>query len=84
MPTDPRARLAARQAELIRALYGGPPAKGMDPHKVTLTSNALARKRARAVARAWPELTRELGTQYAERFVETLRFRREMHQEFAR
>ena len=69
VPADPRARLAARQAELVRALYGGPPAQGLDPHRVRLTSNALARKRARAVARAWPALTRELGAQYAERFV---------------
>ncbi len=69
MRADPRARLAARQAELVRALYGGSPAQGLDQHRVRLTSNALARKRARAVARAWPALPRELGAQYAERFV---------------
>jgi len=65
---EPRARLAARQAELIRALYGGPPAKGLDARMVAITSASLADKRARAVARAWPALTRGLGTAFAERF----------------
>jgi len=65
---DPRARLAARQAELITALYGGPPAPGLDPRMVRATSAALASKRARAVARAWPALARGLGADFAGRF----------------
>ena len=68
MSADPRARLAERQAELIRALYGGPPAEGLDPYRVKLASMALADKRARAVARAWPALARGLGAEYPERF----------------
>jgi hypothetical protein len=69
MSDEARARLAARQAELIRALYGGPPVKGLDARMVALTSAALAYKRTRAVARAWPALARELGTGFAGRFV---------------
>ncbi len=65
---EPRARLAVRQAELIRALYAGPPAKGLDARMVAITSAALADKRARAVARAWPALARGLRTAFAERF----------------
>jgi hypothetical protein len=68
MTAELRARLAARQAELISALYGGPPAEGLDPRLVTLTSDSLARKRARAVARAWPALARALGPGLADQF----------------
>jgi len=35
---------------------------------VTITSLALARKRARAAARAWPALARGLGADFARRF----------------
>jgi hypothetical protein len=69
MSDEARARLASRQAELIRALYGGPPGDGLDTRMVALTSAALAHKRARAVGRAWPALARELGTDFAGRFV---------------
>ena len=68
MTAQPRARLAARQAELISALYGGPPAEGLDARLVTLTSDSPARKRARAVARAWPALARALGPGLADQF----------------
>ena len=68
MTAELRARLAARQAELITALYGGPPAEGLDARLVTLTSDSLARKRARAVARAWPALARALGPGLADQF----------------
>jgi hypothetical protein len=68
MTAEPRARLAARQAELITALYGGPPAPGLDPQMVSITSAALARKRARAVARVWPALARGLGADFARLF----------------
>jgi hypothetical protein len=69
MSDEARARLAARQVELIRALYGGPPVKGLDARMVALTSAALAQKRARAVASAWPALASELATDFAGRFV---------------
>lgn len=68
MTAELRARLAARQAELITALYGGPPAEGLDARLVTLTSDSLARKRTRAVARAWPALARALGADLADQF----------------
>jgi hypothetical protein len=57
-----RERLAAEQAALVRALVGGGPVPGgFDPERVRATSAALARKRAREVARAWPVLAAELG-----------------------
>jgi hypothetical protein len=68
MTDECRARLAARQAELIRALYGGPPVHGLDARMVAITSGALADKRARAVARASPALARGLDTDFADRF----------------
>jgi hypothetical protein len=68
MTADPRARLATRQAELIRALYQGPPAPGVDVRMVALTSMALADKRARSVAKVWPALARALGADFAGRF----------------
>jgi hypothetical protein len=65
-----RARLAAQQAALVRALVaGGPVPGGFDPARVRATSAALARKRARAVARAWPGLAAELGGDFTERFL---------------
>jgi hypothetical protein len=57
-----RERLAAEQAALVRALVGGGPVPpGFDPGRVRATSAALARKRAREVARAWPALAADLG-----------------------
>jgi hypothetical protein len=57
-----RARLAAEQVALVRALVGGGPVPaGFDPERVRATSAALGRKRAREVARAWPVLAAELG-----------------------
>jgi hypothetical protein len=65
-----RARLAAEQAALVRALVdGGPVPGGFDPERVRATSAALARKRAREVARAWPGLAAELGPDLTGRFL---------------
>jgi hypothetical protein len=65
-----RARLAAEQAALVRALVdGGPVPGGFDPERVRATSAALARKRAREVARAWPVLAAELGEDFTGRFL---------------
>jgi hypothetical protein len=65
-----RERLAAEQAALVRALVGGGPVPGgFDPERVRATSAALARKRAREVARAWPVLAAELGDDFTGRFL---------------
>jgi hypothetical protein len=65
-----RERLAAEQAALVRALVdGGPVPGGFDPDRVQATAAALARKRAREVARAWPGLTVELGEDFTGRFL---------------
>jgi hypothetical protein len=65
-----RARLAAEQAALVRALVdGGPVPGGFDPGRVAATSAALARKRAREVARAWPVLAADLGERFTGRFL---------------
>jgi len=66
---SPRERLAAEQAALVRALVGGGPVPGgFDPERVRATSAALARKRAREVARTWPGLAAELGPDFTELF----------------
>jgi len=63
-------RLAAEQAALVRALVaGGPVPEGFDPGRVRATAAALARKRAREVARAWPVLAADLGEAFTDRFV---------------
>ncbi|MGH8887025.1 MAG: hypothetical protein ACRDYX_18010 [Egibacteraceae bacterium] len=65
---DPRERLAARQAALVRALVaGGPVPDGFAPERVRATSEALARKRALQVAKAWPALA--LNPQFTQRFL---------------
>jgi hypothetical protein len=65
-----RQRLGAEQAALVRALVdGGPVPGGFDPGRVRATSAALARKRARDVARAWPALAAELGEDFTGRFL---------------
>jgi hypothetical protein len=67
---DNQERLAAEQAALVRALVGGGPVPGgFDPERVRATSAALARKRAREVARAWPVLAAELGDDFTGRFL---------------
>ncbi|MGZ4195211.1 MAG: hypothetical protein ACXVFQ_02405 [Solirubrobacteraceae bacterium] len=66
--SDRRARLAAREAELVRALQGGPTPDGLDEKMIRLTRDALARKRARQVARAFPALVRDLGREYQSMF----------------
>ena len=65
-----RERLAAEQAALVRALVdGGPVPGGFDPARVRATSAALAAKRAREVASAWPALAAELGEDFTARFL---------------
>jgi hypothetical protein len=57
-PGRPAGRsLAARQAELVRALVGGGPAPaGFDEHRLSVTAASLRRKRARVVAHVYPAL----------------------------
>jgi hypothetical protein len=65
-----RERLAAEQATLVRALVGGGPVPdGFDRDRVRATAAALARKRAREVARAWPALAAELGDDFTAWFL---------------
>jgi hypothetical protein len=69
MSIEGRARLSAQQGELLRALAGtGPPPEDFDAARLRVTADALASKRAQAVARAWPALASELGTRFRERF----------------
>jgi hypothetical protein len=52
-----RSALAQRQEALVRALVaGGPVPPGLDPARVAVTADGLARKRARGVAALWPAL----------------------------
>jgi hypothetical protein len=71
MPTaDARARLGARQEELVLALTaGGRAPEGFDAGAIGVAAASLARKRLREVARAWPALVRSLGeATFEERF----------------
>ncbi len=67
--TPPRASLAERQAALVAALTGhGPVPAGFDADRVQAAADALAAKRARGVAQAWPGLHVMLGEAYRTRF----------------
>lgn len=64
-----RARYAARQAELLRALRDPEhPAAGFASADVAAASESLARKRARLVAASWPAVAHALGDRYLTRF----------------
>ena len=57
----PEPELARRQAELVAALVrGGEPPAGFDADDLDAATGSIARKRRRAVARAWPTLDRGL------------------------
>jgi hypothetical protein len=57
-----RTDLAAAQEALVAALVaGGPLPPGFDPRRVGAAGQALLRKRAGEVAKAWPWLAREAG-----------------------
>jgi hypothetical protein len=70
MPSsDARRRLEEEQARLLRALAGhAAPPEEFDAARVRAAAEALAHKRARALARAWPGLARALGENFAGRF----------------
>jgi hypothetical protein len=60
---------ADQQAALLAALTGDAPVPaGFDPTRVHAAASALAFKRARAVAQAWPNARRMLGADYRAQF----------------
>jgi hypothetical protein len=64
-----REKMAARQADLVRALVAkGPIPAGFDQDRVKTLARTLVNKRRQALARAWPALVRILGDPYVERF----------------
>jgi hypothetical protein len=66
---EARTRLAAQQAALVSALLaGGERPAGFDAESLRVAADSLARKRSRAVARAWPGLTRTLGPDFDKHF----------------
>ncbi|UJW31356.1 hypothetical protein L3Q67_40250 [Saccharothrix sp. AJ9571] len=66
-----RKDLAARQAELMRALLaGGTPPAGFDPGRIGVEVRALRSKRRRVVAYLRPELPQELGDRFVPLFDE--------------
>ncbi|MCI0638529.1 MAG: hypothetical protein L0Y72_02055 [Gemmataceae bacterium] len=69
MQPERRTNLMEKQAELVRALAGlGPAPAHFDAARLQATEAALARKRRRALARAWPKLTTALGSRFRELF----------------
>ena len=56
MIPEPRVRLAARQAELVRALYGGPSAPGLDRGMAPINSGRPDEERAPGVGSDLPAL----------------------------
>jgi hypothetical protein len=64
-----RAAYGARQAQLLDALLrGDEPPEGFVVAQADAAGRSLRRKRARAVAGAWPALAHDLGDAFAERF----------------
>lgn len=68
---DARRRLANSQASLVRALaQDGEPPLGFDTERVRVAASALAAKRSREAAHAWPALATDLGESYVARFAD--------------
>lgn len=69
MTAAARKRLAATQAELVRALVArGPIPTAFDESRIRATARSLVNKRRQALARAWPKLVRGVGDTFVERF----------------
>lgn len=63
--TDPRERLAAAQAELLRALLAdGPVPPGFDAERIAVERRALLAKRRGVTAMLGPEVANELGDRF--------------------
>ena len=66
---EARARLKAQQSALVNALMtGGAVPAGFEVSCLRTAALSLTRKRARAMAHAWPTLAQELGDRFHERF----------------
>ncbi|MEN3333550.1 MAG: hypothetical protein V7641_2915 [Blastocatellia bacterium] len=62
MSDDARQQLAVMQAELVRALVEGTDAPAtFDHERLEAAAEALLLKRARAIARVWPQLVRAMN-----------------------
>ena len=60
-----REKLAIQQSALVASLTGlETPPPGFDAARLQAAADALARKRRRAVAKAWPMLTEALGASF--------------------
>jgi hypothetical protein len=69
LSAEARSRLEVRQAALVSALLAGSELPvGFDAGRLRAAATALARKRARAVARTWAGLARTLGRRFSELF----------------
>jgi hypothetical protein len=69
MSDDARQQLALIQAQLVRALVEGTDAPAtFDHERLEAAAEALLLKRARTVARVWPQLARAMNAAYAVRF----------------
>ncbi|SDM87267.1 hypothetical protein [Allokutzneria albata] len=66
---NPRERVAAAQAELLRALLanGGAP-EGFDAERLAVQSKSLLAKRTRVMAAVRPDLAEALGDRFRELF----------------
>jgi len=64
-----REELAARQAQLLRALLAGAePPDGFPPHRLATEARSLRNKRRKLTARLEPELVTELGERFGALF----------------
>jgi len=69
--TSPRERLAARQAELLKALLaGGDAPAGFATDRLRIETNVLRNKRSRLVAFLRPDLAEALGDRFGALFRE--------------
>ncbi|MBM7787127.1 hypothetical protein [Tenggerimyces flavus] len=67
--TTARERLAAQQAQLLRALLaGGTAPPGFDPRHLDTAATTLRNKRRRIVGRLRPDLFEQVGDRFAELF----------------
>jgi hypothetical protein len=66
---EERARLAAQQAELVASLLGSAaPPPGFDEERLQAAAEALAIKRERSLAKAWPALAASLRDRFHPQF----------------